>query len=313
MERAIIALFIILWMIGVCVLVNSSYQDLKYRILFSSIAIGVLALVLLLGLICLSYKVPLRRFYLLNNKSKIGYSVLYLVLAVGFICCIEYMYYQKNKESFSIEQEYLHKTIQDRKQDVQAELEQIQYFEKRYSRFEALISVVEDYDCLKIGSRVCIFIGVDTLIIHLNKTSMTPPMNHHIKDKIDYHGVRSVGLSVPGEPYNLSHPSSRRTLEYMRQNGSVRGSDLVDLVKEKELFYNQRSDRYGKILLDNQSISFFKFLVYNLFNYTSIANNNILVKILVLIQTMLIAFVSGYIYKTLYKMLDGDNGVGHVD
>ena len=93
----------------------------------------------------------------------------------------------------------------------------------------------------------------------------------------------------------------------MKLNGYIQGDDLARLIHEKGQFYNQRCIKFEKLLADNQEISFPAFLIYHFFNYSSISNGtNVMIRILVLLQTIIITFLSGYIFKTLYKIMDGE-------
>lgn len=299
-----IVMFILLWVFLLLLLIETAYPDIKYRILISGITIGVIALMFLLGIIYLCRKAPLSKFYLFCNKSKICHSVLYLFFTVGFLWCIEYLFYQKNKEQFIIDQEYLDNSTLNRTKNIYAELEIYQQFKNTYKELASAILPIKNYDYLKINNKIYILVEGDTLIIHLNRRPMSS-INYHHNDEVAYYGVHSIGISTPKEPYNQLHPSSCKILEHMKKNGNIHGSDLIELMYQKVQFYNQRCVRHEEILSNNQTISFPAFLTYNLFNYSSIAKGtNILVRILILLQTILITFISGYIYKTLYKILD---------
>ena len=305
----LMSVFAIFWIISVCILVNAAYPDIKHRILVSVIAIGSLAFISLLGIGFLYNRTPLSKFGSLSSNSKLYYSIIYLFLSVFCIWCIEYLIYQTNKEQFSIEQRYLDKSIQDRAESITAELGIYQHFENIYKQLASGISPTKNYDYLNVNHKIYTIVGSDTLIIHLHRMSpMTPKMAPpHKKDEIDYCGVRSIGISTLNEPYNLSHPSSRNALTCMKLNGYIQGDDLARLIHEKGQFYNQRCIKFEKLLADNQEISFPAFLIYHFFNYSSISNGtNVMIRILVLLQTIIITFLSGYIFKTLYKIMDGE-------
>lgn len=306
---AIIALFTILWIILVFILFDTAHPNIKHRILVSGMATGSLAFVSLLCIRFLYKKKPLFTFGSLCSRSKLCYSIKYLVLSVFFIGCIEYLIYQTDKEQFSIEQEYLDKSLQDRADNIAAELEIYQHYENKYEQLLSRVLSENDYDCLKINNKIITLVDGDTLIIHLHRVSpMTPRSSiYHKKEDIDYYRARSIGISIPGESYNLSHPSSQKALNSMKLNGYIQGANLAELIHKKELFYNQRRIKHEELLANNQIITFWAFLIYNFFNYSSIAKGtNIIIRILVLLQTIIITFLSGYIYKTLYKMMDGE-------
>lgn len=305
----IMIIFTLCWIISVYILVNIAHPEIKHRIFVSGITIGCVAFMLLLGLRFLHHKAPLFRFSSLCNGSKLFYSIIYLALSVGFIGCVEYLIYQYDKDQFSIEQRYFDKSIQDREESITTELEIYQYYRNKYEQLASTVSPTKDYDCQKVNNKIITLIDGDTLIIHLHRTSPMTPKSHirHKKDEIDYYGVRSIGISTPDESCNLLHSSSRKALNSMKLNGYIHGVDLVELINEKKQFYNQHCVKYKELLAGNQVITFWAFLIYSFFNYSSIANGpNVIIRILVLLQTIIITFLSGYIYKTLYKIMDGE-------
>lgn len=304
----IIGIFTLLWIFLTLVLIETAYPDIKYRIVISGIVIGFIALIFLLCIIYLCRKAPLSKFHLFHNKSKVVYSVLYLFLTVGFLWCIEYLFYQKNKDLFSIDQEYLDKSTLNRTMKIQAELEIYQHFRSTYEKLASTTLPTKNYNYLKTNNKIYSIIEGDTLFIHLNRTLTSPSIHsiNHRKDTIDYYGVSSIGISTSNEPHTQMLPSSRKVLEHMKQNGNIHGSDLIELMNQKAQLYNQRCIRHEVMILSNtQTISFPAFITYNLFNYSSIAKvTNIIIRTLILLQTILITFISGYIYKTLYSILD---------
>lgn len=304
---AIIGLLCILWLLFTFIFVKTVHPDIKHRILVSSIAVSSVAFMFLLGIVYLYHKRPLLKFHSFSNKAKIGYSLLYLFFSVSFLLCIEYLLYQKDKESFSIEQEYIDKYIQDRAKNLHIELEAYQRYESVYEKLASNICTTKKYDYSKTNNKIYIFIGGDTLVLHLHRRPAMAPKTsfRHKKDGIDYYNIRSIGISIPNEPYDLSHPSSCSALNNMKQKGYIQGANLVSLIRKKAQFYNQRCVIYEEMLLNNQIISFSAFLTYNLFNSSSIAKGtNVAIRLLILLQTILTTFISGYIYKTIYRVMD---------
>ena len=303
-----ISLFALLWIISVVVMVNSAYPDVKHRLLTSGIIIGILAFAILCVLVFICHKAPLSKFKERCNSSKIGYSIMYLILSVGFIWCIEYLIYQKNREQFAIEQEYIDKSLLERANTINTELNYYQTLDSIYTEIAGKI-LSEEYQVIKLKDKIYLPIESDTLILHLHKINPMVPRTipNRNKDDIDYYGVRSIGVSLPGESYNLSHPSSREILNQVKQKGMVRGDNLEELINQKITFYHQRCSNLEELLTNDDAISFISFLWYNIFNYSSIANStSCIVVLLVLFQTILITLISGYIYSTIYKILDGE-------
>ena len=269
---------------------------------------GILGFVILCVLVFIWNKAPLSKFKERSNSSKILYSIMYLILSVGFIWCIEYLIYQKNRDLFVIEQEYINKSMLDRSNYINTELEYYQTFETIYKQIACNI-LLKEYQIIKLKDKIYLPIESDTLILHLNKLNSMAPRSipHRNKEDMDYYGVRTIGVSLPNESYNISHPSSREILNQVKQNGIVRGDKLKELISQKITFYHQRCNNLKILLINEDTISFISFLCYNIFNYSFIAKStSFIVLSLVLIQTILITLISGYIYSTIYKILDGE-------
>ena len=117
---------------------------------------------------------------------------------------------------------------------------------------------------------------------------------------------------MKNELYNISHPSSKTILEAIKCNDSISGSNFCQLVKEKIEFYENKINSYNTILSSELTISFWDFIIYNIFNPSITGNKtHILIRLIFLLQAIIITFISGYIYQTLYKILDGDNKPEH--
>ena len=72
--------------------------------------------------------------------------------------------------------------------------------------------------------------------------------------------------------------------------------------------YENKINSYNIILSSELTISFWDFIIYNIFNPSITGNNtHILIRFIFLLQAIIITFISGYIYQLLYKILDGDN------
>lgn len=235
--------------------------------------------------------------------------MIYLVLSVGIIWCIEYMIYQKNMDQFIIEQEYLNESMRDRANSINAELELYQTYESVYTGIANEILQEEKYRTIKLKNKLYLPVESDTIVLHLNKIGSHPPrtMFSRNKDEIDLQGARSIGVSISNEPYNLSHPSSREILNQLKKDGVVRGEELIELINQKIAFYHQRCANFEVLLNNEDTISFISFLWYNIFNFSVIAKSTShIVVLLVLIQMFLITLISGYIYSIIYKILDGE-------
>lgn len=305
-----IGLFIFLFFIFICFFIDSSYPDIKHKILFSNITLCVFIIVIIIIFILLCKRKPLSKFKKITYKWRVLYALIYLILSFGFIWCIEYLIYLNNKDQFNIESEYIENSIRNKEHYILSELEYYQHFKHSYSKLVSEILSTNKYELFNINDDVLIPLQSDTLIVHFNRISPMVPSTPSRKkrEKINYEGARSLGISLKEESHNLSHPSStRQTLEFVKKNGYIEGKDLINILNQKIKFYNQRCLLFENLLENNQYISFTDFLIYNAFNYSTMSSGmNVIIRFLILIQTVIITFGSGYIFKNAYNWIDND-------
>ena len=79
------------------------------------------------------------------------------------------------------------------------------------------------------------------------------------------------------------------------------------LIEQKVQYYKNQKERFFQILDEESHISFGDFLINCLLNQGVInSKTNVTIRLLLVIQAVIITFVSGYIYQLLYKILDGE-------
>lgn len=80
------------------------------------------------------------------------------------------------------------------------------------------------------------------------------------------------------------------------------------MVHQKIKSYQDRIKEYEAILEDELVITFGDFVIYSIFNSSITGNKtHIFIRLIFLLQAIVVTFFSGYIYQTLYKILDGEN------
>lgn len=263
----------------------------------------------LVCLIRLHLKTPLSYFQSLSAKLKLGYCIRYLCFSMCFLLSIEYLFYLKDKTCYIIEKEFLEKATQYQLNGISTNLEVYRDLKYRYKKLYGGISLSQNYGYQRIGKRIYTIINNDTVVFHLHRLNSFHPYSHfHNRGKNgDFKGVRSIGISVSYESETFLHPSSRDLLKCIKNNDSIQGKDLAKLVHDKIQYYDQRCIEYKKLLVNARSISFIDFLFYSLLHTGLIAKTTYgMVKFLVLFQTLLFTFISGYMYKILYRILDGE-------
>ena len=252
-----------------------------------------------------------KHFHSFSNRKRILYSFSYLSFSLLFLFSIEYLIYIDNKEFYNIEKKYITNSVIDKTNKLQESIaycDSMIYEYRRVYRNIAPNSYIPYTNCDDIFY-TCI--GFDTIQIHLNRIPNSGTVmyyNRFNKRNRLFHGVREVGISLKNESYSVSHPSNKAILESMKRGDSINGKHLLQLVKENIQFYNNRINSYNKVLNDESTISFWDFVIYNMFNSNITGNKtHIFIRLIFLLQAIVITFFSGYIYQTLYKMLDGEN------
>ena len=87
----------------------------------------------------------------------------------------------------------------------------------------------------------------------------------------------------------------------------VSGKNIKTLIGKKIQYYKNRKDHFIQILEKDSHISFRDFLIICLLDQGVIDSKaNIFIKLLLVIQAIIITFISGYIYQIVYKILDGE-------
>nr|DAZ44103.1 MAG TPA: hypothetical protein [Caudoviricetes sp.] len=310
--------FSILCLIGAIIIIlflfDSVFPIFKYSILcLKTIAWSVL-LLSSTGMFVIINKLRKKPFYSFSNHKKIVYSLVSLTLSLTFLSSIEYLIYINNKDYFNVENSYIKNSVNDKINSINKNITYCEKYMNEYSdiyrniKSDSYIHYINENDLLYT------IIDTDTIQIRLHKipnNTSTMPNRFNKHNKL-FVGVKAAGISLKNELYNISHPSSKTILEAIKCNDSISGSNFCQLVKEKIEFYENKINSYNTILSSELTISFWDFIIYNIFNPSITGNKtHILIRLIFLLQAIIITFISGYIYQTLYKILDGDNKPEH--
>ena len=216
------------------ILINTSHPEIRYDFFFSKIAVGIFVVLTIIGLFFLYRLVPLSKFKSLKHGKKILYISLYLCLCQAPLLGIEYIIYQQSKDQFIIEQDYIDEILHDRAKSISEELENYMYWDSLYSTIVTQILPNSEYEIQQSNNEKFIVVNQDTLILNFHKFTSQPQSFQRKKiGDIDFYRVRSIGVSLPNEPHDLSYPSNRTLLNSLKQRGVVQGIDLIDLIHNK--------------------------------------------------------------------------------
>lgn len=305
----------ILALIGIVIfsllIFDNAFPIFKYSVLCLKIVTWICLILSLAILLVMIRKARKERFCSFLNRRKIVYSLSYLSLSLTFLFSIEYLIYIDNKESFNIENGYIKESLIDK---VNTMHENIAYCEGYIHEYNKVLINIKSYSYIHyINSNDSFYIIIcsDTIQLRLHR-KVNPSgggiiHNRFEKRKRLFDGVREVGISLNNESYNLSHPSNNAILESMESSDSINANLLRQLIKDKIKFYSKRITSYNKVLNNELTISFWDFVIYNIFNPSITGNKtHIFIRLIFLLQAIVLTFFSGYIYQTLYKILDGE-------
>lgn len=301
-------------LIGVIIVLLFLYDDVfpafKYSILCLKLLTWTFLISFLSILLVMIRKARKKHFHSFSNWTKVIYSISYLSLSLSFLFSIEYLIYIDNKESFNIENGYINNSLIDKVNTIHENIAYCEGYIHEYNRVLRNIKSNSYIHYINSDDLFYTIICSDTIQLRLHKRPNSGvAISHrrfHKSDRL-FDGVRNVGISLNNESYNLSHPSSNNAiLESMKSSDSINTNLLQQLIKEKIKFYSKRVTGYNKVLKNELTISFSDFIIYNIFNPSITGNRtHIFIRVIFLLQAIVITFFSGYIYQTLYKILDG--------
>lgn len=295
--------------VGLLLVLDTTYPFFKYTSLFSYILCLIFILIAFIRLGFIAKKFKLEKFQQASKTTKLKYSFVILFYSLLAITSIEYVLYLKNIDKVTIDKDILEYSIQDDLDNINNHIGINEWYESIYDNILQNICDSTSYLCYYEDEKYFLVINSDTIQIRLHKRAgMSPPM--HIREhgkEHDFYGVRECGISLKNESYNLSHPASRDLKTDILSYDSISGKNIKRLIEQKVQYYKSRKDRFCQILEKDSHISFGDFLIICLLDQGVIDSKaNIVIKLLLVIQAIIITFISGYIYQNVYKILDGE-------
>ena len=290
--------------VGLLLVLDTTYPFFKYTSLFGHISCLIFIIIAFSGLGFIA-----ERFQKASKPTKLRCSVAFLFCSVFIITPIEYILYLINIDKVMIDKEIIEYSIQDDLDNINNHIGINERYESIYDNILQNICDSTSYLCYYEDEKYFLVINSDTIQIRLHKRAgMAPPM--HIRERgkeHDFYGVRECGISLKNESYNLSHPASRDLKTDILSCDSISGKNIKTLIEQKVQYYKNRKDRFIQILEKDRHISFGDFLIICLLDQDGINSKaNIFIRVLLVIQAIIITFISGYIYQIVYKILDGE-------
>ena len=305
-----IVLLLILSIVGLLFVLDTTYPFFKYTSLFNYIVCFIFFILSLIGLVFVARKFKLENFQQASKTSKLKSSFAVLFYSLVAIISIEYVFYLKNIDKVAIDKDILEYSIQDDIDNINNHIGINERYESLYANISQNICDTTSYLCYCENEKYFIVINSDTIQIRLHKKDgVTPPVHKRQQSKeYDFYGVRECGISLKNESYNLSHPASHNLITDIISCDSVSGKNIKTLIEQKIQYYKNRKKSFCQILEKDSHVSFGDFLIICLLDQGIIDSKaNIVIRLLLVIQAIVITFVSGYMYQIIYKILDGED------
>lgn len=305
--------FIILCLIGTTVLFlflfDSTFPIFKYSLLCINIIASTILIVSTIGLIVTIKNWRKKLLCSITNYAKIKYSSSCLILSLLLLSSIEYLIYIHNKYNFNIDKNYIQTSVNDKIFDIKREIKSCEKYINEYLHIFEELKNKEHIEYSNTNGLYFTVINDDTIEIKIyEKVPLPGTGTNGIYIKPSLNNAESIGISLNDESGHISHPTSKVILKSMRQNDSISGNDFRLLIHQKIKSYQDRIKEYEAILEDELVVTFGDFVIYSIFNSSITGNRtHIFIRLIFLLQTIVITFFSGYIYQTLYKILDGED------
>lgn len=258
-----IVLLCVASIVGLLLVLDTTYPFFKYTSLFSHILCLIFILIAFIRLGFIAKKFKLEKFQQASKITKLKYSFVVLFYSLLAITSIEYVLYLKNIDKVIIDKDILEYSIQDDLDNINNHIGINELYESQYAKISLNICDTTSYLYYHENEEYFIVIKSDTIQIRLHKKAgVAPPMHRRKRGKEhDFYGVRECGVSLKNESYNLSHPASRDLKTNIMSCDSILGKNIKTLIEQKVQYYKNRKDRFCQILEKDSHISFGDFLI----------------------------------------------------
>lgn len=288
---------------------DSTFPVFKYSLLCTNIITYTILIISTIALIVAIINWRKKLLNNISNYSKILHSSLCLIFSFAILSSIEYLIYINNQKIFYLEKDYIQTSVNDKIFDIKREIKSCEKYINKYLHIFEELKNKEHIEYSNANDLYFTVINDDTIEI---KTQRKRPLPGEGTNGIDFEtewsNAEDISISLKNEPYNITHHSSKTILKSLQQNDSISGKEFRLLVHQKIKSYQDRIKEYEAILEDELVVTFGDFVIYSIFNPNITGNNtHIFIRLIFLLQAIVVTFFSGYIYQTLYKILDGED------
>lgn len=295
----------------IILLLDSVFPVFKYSLLYANIIISTLLLIFTIGLIIVIKYWRISISKSLPNKIKILFSSGCFFLSFLILFFIEYLIYINNQDEFNIENNYLKDSTKDKINNIKKE---IAYLEENLNSYRCILEELKYKEYIEYnntGNYYFTVINGDTIELKIYEQMPLPGEGSNgFYPEPNLNNAESIGILLNNESEDIPYPTSRVILESMQQNDCIRGNDFRSLVYQKIEKYKNLIKEFNTILENEIFISFEDFIIYNIFNSNITGNKtHVLIRVIFFFQAVVITFFSGYIYQTLYKIIDGEKNI----
>lgn len=304
--------FLFLCLIGLIVLLLSLYDStfpvFKYSLLCISLITYFILIISSIWFIAVIKSWRKRPVSTLSNHKKAKYSISCLLSLFLLLSSIEYLSYINNKEKFNIENNYIKDSTRSKILDIKNKIKHCKSYINAYNHISEKLKGKKYIGYNNIDDFYFTIIDSDTIEIKINRkeTIGSGTNGIYINSGLDH--AENIEIFLNKEFGHISHPTSKTILKSMQQNDSINGIEFNDIIHQKIQRYQDKLKEYQIILEDEVVITFGDFVIYSIFNPSITGNKtNIFIRFIFLLHAIVITFFSGYIYQTLYKILDGEN------
>ena len=320
-ELILILIFILMSCVAFLFLIIKRYPLLRYNRVFAIIMMCLLAIMSFYGIVynLKKTRTNIKPFHSFSSQKKILQSILYLLFSITFLFSIEYLCYLGNKKQFNISRIFHNYEISKAIENIKNEIKYNQFYEIKYTELVSMFAKSKKYSFIEEEEDFFLVAMLDTIELRPytrhNRSSVPFVKRRSSRPyrKIENEIYRGIKISFSDEYYDILHPHNENILKSIQNKDSISSSDLYELACEKKSFYFKKTEEATEYLNEKKQtgLGFISFISYNISKNGNIANDNmnLVIRFILFLQVIIITLSSGYIYKHIYKILDGETSL----
>ena len=310
--------------VGLLFLIIKRYPLLQYNRVFAIIMMCLLAIMSFYGIVynLKKTRTNIKPFHSFSSQKKISQSILYVLFSMIFLFSIEYLCYLGNKKQFNISRIFHNYEISKAIENIKNEIRYNQFYEIKYTKLVSMFAKSKKYSFIEEEEDFFLVAMLDTIELlpytrHRSSHPLVKRRSSRPYRKIESEIYRGIKISFSDEDYDILHPHNENILKSIQNKDSISSSDLYELACEKKSFYFKKAEEATEYLNEKKQtgLGFISFISYNISKNGNIANDNmnLVIRFILFLQVIIITLSSGYIYKHIYKILDGETSLKEED